>query len=396
MQNTEQTYFLKILSDYVHGRKTVLGDDVQMEYVQAIAKSQQLETLFFHQCADGFTRQEEKEMARKKISAALYAYVRRDACVEEIKKAFNEENIQFSLVKGYEIQKLFQPSYVRTMSDTDIIIHGEDREKSHEILTRIGFVCSHDIGHEWHYTKGSVFMEVHESMVHEHEGNEKNVQYFNNLWNHGSRETDYHKLDWNFHFCYLIQHISGHFVMTGIGFRQFLDLVVVIQNIELDWQIIQRELTSLGLWEFALTCLAFCQRWFDVTLPVAGKAIDDDLYEASTQKLFADGVFGRQNKENKELASTLAESHYAGKSVRMSKFSRKWKQLFPAYGVLKEVPCCAFLEGRPYLLPVAWIWRFIYKVFVEKRTKYALEVLQASADDGQVKKRMDYLKQWGL
>lgn len=395
MLNKEQIFFLSMLADYANGRKTVSAD-VDLNKVQQIAKRQQLETLFFYQCWELFENPEEKESALSKLRAALFLSTTRASYIQKIVEAFTKENVVCSLVKGHELEKLYEPNYVRTMSDTDIMIHSADRQQVDRILQELNFVCHHDVGDEWHYRKKHIFIEVHTSMVHAHKGNEKNVQYFNDLWNYGKVENGYHKLDWNFHFCYLIQHISGHFVMTGIGFRQFLDLAVVVQKVHLDWSVIERELTKLGLWEFALTCMAFCYRWFDVKFPVMREFVDDDLFMASTEKMFSDGVFGHDNAQNKDVSRMVEKGYYGGKSMHLSKLAIKCGVIFPRYASLKDEHYCSFLKGRPYLLPVAWIWRFIYKIFVGKRMKNGIQALNVSSEDAQVRQRLSYLKQWGL
>ena len=57
-----------------------------------------------------------------------------DMYVKKVIKAFEQEDIDHIFLKGYEIKHCYPVTELRSMSDVDILIRKEDREKSDKIL----------------------------------------------------------------------------------------------------------------------------------------------------------------------------------------------------------------------------------------------------------------------
>ena len=388
--NREQQFFLKVLSDYLNNREST-ADNINWELLYEYSKQQQLQGIVYYQCnkflSDSYVNNELKDA----YNASIYSYMHRILIIDHLTDRLYENNIEFSLVKGYEVAKLFKKPYLRTMGDIDIIIHSKDRDIVHSIMIKNGFRCYKNVGDEWYYDKNGFLFEVHDSMVHSHDGNEYLLGYYNNLWAHGKTVDKYFKLDWNFHFCYLVQHLSGHLLFTGVGLRQFIDIVVVAQNIELDWLWIEKELSTLGLWEFTRICLGFCQKWFDVSFPIEVAEVDALFFDTVTDKIFKDGVFGQYNQENKVIAPYVDSLIYKDRTIIASRLLKVKRQLFPSYEVMKEKPYCKFLKHNKLLLPLGWLVRGAYSVISHKqRTK-----IQSGTNED-IRKRVEMYKRWGL
>ena len=388
---SSQAYFIRVLADYVNGRKTEQPPE-DSKQLHSIARSQQLQSICYAQCRSFLPSQWEEEFA-----AILHRSVNRKFLSQKIAEALNAEKIPFAFVKGHEIEKLYTPVAMRTMGDTDIIIHPQDRQRAHSVMTDLGFQCAEMGESEWIYRQNGLCFEVHDCMLHPHKGNEQLVRFFNNLWSYGLERDGAFHLDWNFHFCYLIQHISGHVIMTGIGFRQFLDIVMVVKKVELNWDWIRNQLEKLGLKDFADICYALCERWFDFRFPFETPPLEEDFFQEATEKMFHDGVFGQENPGNKKLAGLVERQIYGGeKSTTGSKLSLLVEKLFPPYPTMRRLPYCQFLEGRRALLPIAWLWRWIYLLFVKRKGISEVKEQAQAMDTGLAKERVAYLRKWGL
>ena len=388
--NNEQHFFLRVLSDYLNNREST-AENIDWGTLYEYSKQQQLQGIIYYQCKNFISDNSIKKALEDAYYASRYSYMQRLHIIDSLSDLFFKDNIEFSLVKGYEVAKLFKNPSLRTMGDTDIIIHPKDRDIVHNIMIKNGFSCTKNDGDEWYYYKNGFLFEVHDSMVHPHEGNEYLLGYFNNLWIHGRTADKYFKLDWNFHFCYLIQHLSGHLLFTGVGLRQFIDIVVVAQNTELDWLWIEKELSDLGLWEFTRICLGFCQNWFDVNFLVEVAELDASFFDTVTGKIFKDGVFGQYNQDNKVIAPYVDSLIYKDRTINASRFLFVIRILFPSYEVMKEKPYCKFLKHNKLLLPIGWIIRGVYSIFSHKnKTK-----IQFGTNDD-IRKRVEMYKRWGL
>lgn len=388
--NNEQQFFLRVLSDYLNNRETN-AENTDWGVLYEYSKQQQLQGIIYYQCNKFISDNSIKESLKEAYYASKYSYIHRILILDSLIAQLFENNIEFSLVKGYEVAKLYKNPYLRTMGDTDIIVHSEDRDIVHSIMLKNGFSCERNISDEWYYYKNGFLFEVHDSMIHSHDGNEYLLDYFNNLWAHGSSFDKYFKLDWNFHFCYLIQHLSGHILFTGVGLRQFMDIVVVAQNIELDWLWIEKELSALGLWDFTRKCLGFCQKWFNVSFPIEVDDVDELFFETVTDKIFKDGVFGQYNQENRDIAPLVDSLVYKDRTIIASRLLLIKRKLFPTYEEMKEKPYCKFLKHNKLLLPLGWLFRGVYLLFSRKnRTKSQL------GKNKDLKKRLEMYRSWRL
>ncbi len=77
------------------------------------------------------------------------------------------------------------------------------------------------------------------------------------------------KLDWSFHFLFLIFHLYKHFMINGVGLRQFMVIAVLTkENKELNWLWIVEKLKDLKMWEFAKRVFALNESWFGIVPPL--------------------------------------------------------------------------------------------------------------------------------
>ena len=240
-------------------------------------------------------------------------------------------------------------------------------------------------------------IEIHDHLVYKQNQEKKAiVDYFDRCWDYIRSDKDgNNKLDWNYHFVFLIEHTKKHFHGNGIGFRQFMDITVTARAIpDLDWGKIKTDLKRIGLLDFAETAFAFCKIWFDIDIPFECATIDESMYDESTELIFKNGVFGRDNEHHKEhslerrmrstsLPRPLSKMHIINKAV------------FLPYKYMIKLPYCDFLIGRRYLLPAAWIYRIVY--IIRNKKKQLDEERRLLFDSEEIILQHNRLmKKWGL
>ena len=397
MEN-EQSFFLQILSDHLNGRQTTQQENIDWSLIMTYAQNHQVNGIVYWQCKD-FLPDEVGKRLRNKYFSELYYYYNREALFKQVKQAFSAAQIPFFTAKGLSVAQYYPIPALRTMGDCDIVVHTEDKEKASSVLISIGFENPSRGTNEWVYYKNKLEFELHDHLLYDVSGNTKSSRNLTDqvAWEKAAStgEGSCHELDWSFHFLFLLLHLKKHMLRYGIGFRQFMDLAVILQHRDLDWTWLQNTLKELELWDFLLISLALLRRWFEITSPVDTLEVDDAFYEEATEKVLGNGIFGFNDETNFANATISAILQNRGPL-----WWRRAKVLissaFPTYRNMRYVPYYALLDRRPWLLPVAWIYRF-YRVFRYHTTMNGKVMLDhAMTARMRLDAQKETLTKWGL
>lgn len=387
----EQSFFIRILSDHLNGRETEHVDGLDWAIIHEYALKHQVNGIVYTQVMNFMPEGIKNTFCHETIATLYYASIREndfDAVQKELKK----EGVSYFIVKGPVIADLYPNPKLRVMGDIDMVIHRDNRDECNDILLRNGYECkTNQSDREWQYYKNKMELELHDRLVYEESINEEGHDaYFNDCWKYVKDG----QLDWNFHFLFLIFHLRKHFMNSGVGFRQFMDLAVVVQKMNIDWTWMEQNLKETGLYSFAKKCFGFIDRWFGIKAPLIDR-IDDDFFEEATQKIFADGVFGFNNIEN-ETNSSVNEARNK-RFPKLSLFHQFIREIFPPLKLLSQTTAYGYLEKNKILLPFAWIHRWIRSIkgFLTTKGK-VLSSKKKVASMQHYNRRMIMMKKWGI
>lgn len=394
----EQRLFLSLLRDHVNGTMTAeITGQINWEDVYAYAKDQSLLGICYIQLkklkASG--SMPEDGVFQKFHEGFLYdAYfaVNHKAFMNDLIIEFEKRNIHFLPFKGWITKECWPIPGLRTMGDVDILIHTKDREATDAVMKSLGYDRLIDNHAVWTYYQKDMTVELHDHMFYEHLMNSIDyIGYFDHAWEHCKPH-----LDENFHFLYMITHMAKHTINKGMGFRAYLDLIFFCQanKEKLDWNWICTELEKLELFAFTETCFAFCKAWFDYAPPIAISELDQAFYSFVTEKLFQDGTFGLENTQN-EAANSAKEIAHSGTSYALGALGVMRKRLFPPYEDMQLIPWYSFVDGRPWLLPAAWVYRWGY-CLLHKRKQGQDLLTEPVKKKGIIEKRSQLMQDWGL
>lgn len=389
----EQTLFLDLLSDHINKRKTCCASNfVDWERVLYFAQIQQVEGIVFHQCKS-FMPEDVKCFLQDKYYSSIDVYAKREYLAKKIMESLREKSIDGFIVKGFPVASYYPLPPLRTMGDTDIVVHSEDRNRVHMLLLEQGYILESNFeDREWIYYKDKFELELHDQLIYNEAINRRSHEvFFVNYWDYVHNGV----LDWNYHFIYLILHLRKHLMNYGVGFRQFMDVAVVTKNnVELDWKWIEEQLVNLDLIAFSKIVFALNERWFNVKSPIKIQELDESFYEIATEQIFNNGVYGFDNEENKDnLAVNNARK---GKSAKASMINSAARKIFPSYSEMVSVPKYSFIKGKKWLLPIAWIYRFFNSSDRKRFSDKMSDVKSSFVSKETLEKREEYLKQWGL
>ena len=397
----EQEFFLSVISDHINGKRTIREDNLNWELVFNFFTRHQLQGFFYTQCKWFMEKDPDlTELYTKIQSAALgavYRYYSLKKVLASVQRKLSEDGIPSFVIKGFEIAKYYPCPELRSMGDIDLVVHESDMSRSHESLIKQGFNNKSKGNHEWVYIKqGTAVIELHDKLLYEHVINkDEYVSFFDNVWQHVEINDNTYKLDWNYHYIYMLIHLRKHLLYSGVGFRQFIDLALVTKNNQdLDWVWISEQLEKLQLFEFAKLCIGFCRKWFNLDLPFQSIEPDTGFYQEVTEKIFANGVFGFDNPEN--ISNVLMTEIHDTKKPLLVMIRRLIWLVYPDYKSMSYSKDYSFVRGRPYLLPFAWVLRHYHILIGKKKKKVGYKLKSSIASFEEIKRRDKYFEEWRL
>lgn len=387
----ELVFLLTVLRHYLHGQPTPAPDNVDYAALFRLAEAHQLTGIVYRQCK-AFLPEKAAALFSRKEAVAISHYARRHRLLLELDAALTESGIPHFYFKGSAIAAFYPHPFLRTMGDSDILVP-DAIDRAHTVATGLGFekVTTYD-DQEWGYKKDGLKFELHPTLLFDNFSPKPFVDFFSNV-------TPYIRdgeLDHSFHFLYVLAHLHKHFIFSGVGFRQFFDLAVMMQyDPTLDFAWIEAQLRQLELFDFACHVFACCEAWFGTELPPAFVLPPDPAFlEEAAQKIGKDGVFGFRNEDNRNAHTAL---RLRGKRFqRLARIGMLVQMAFPSYREFLYTEAYGFVQGRPWLLPVAWVYRFYRVLFrrsKEDNTK-AMQKLQISPE--KVAARDALYTRWGL
>lgn len=390
----ETSFFLQVLADYLNGRVTNVPENIDWEILEEIGQSQQLTGLIYHQCRKSIAQSDLPITVKNKWKLSYvynsFQYSKRLALLNQVDTAFQRESIPYLIVKGTEVAKYYPVPAQRTMGDTDLLVHEEDKQRACDALVKLGFEVDTGSPIEWFALKDEMKIELHHRLIYAHNIELEAVQAWGDkVWEYTVFQNGkaQGKLDLTYHLMYVLLHLRKHMLAQGVGFRQFMDAAVLALQPGVNWKQMELWLKELHLIKFTQVCFAFCQRWFDARIPTGVLELSEEFYNESTERILTGGVFGANNKEYKENA-VFNEVYFSKTST--TKGFLNWA--FLPYNEMRARHYCKFLNGRPYLLPVAWCWRLIYRIY----TGNLIPLLKGAFVNDTIKKKEDRLSKWGL
>lgn len=387
----EESFFLRILADYAMGRDTPsVPADCDMETVLTLAKKHCVSGIVYKQLrglvGGSVFKRLEGEFAGEVFFAQCY-----ETDYAELSAALTQAGIEFLPFKGMELARYHPVPQLRSKGDIDLAIHPADRERSDALLRSLGYAVQRDFDEVWSYKRDVVSYELHTHIFYGELLNDFDYRaYFDTVWEH----TDNGHITPEFQFVYFMAHTARHIQESGNGFRAFLDMLIAAKYAPLDWDYVQTELEKIRLLDFTRVCFGLCEYWFGEKMPLDARTPGESFAERATVKVLEDGIFGHDNAQN-EVAAEAKSTEKSKLPYFLAAILSTLRAIFPPYRVMRCVPWYSFLDGRPWLLPAAWVYRLFYCVknkLTQSKRKLVLPYLERE----QIDERRRFLHEWGL
>ena len=270
--------------------------------------------------------------------------------------AFEAAGIDYMPLKGCNMKFRYPKPELRTMGDADILIRTEQYPRIAPVLEELGFEFKDETDHELVWTGRELYVELHKRLIPSY-----NVDldgWFGDGWKLARKGSGTrHDMTPEDEFVYLFTHFAKHYRDGGIGCRHVADLWVCRRSFAgMDEGQVRRSLEQLCLLEFYENICRLLTVWFE------DKPADEKT-DFMTDFIFSSGSFGADECRTASRAVRDTKHTLPGVSGRRVYI---WQTVFPPVEVLRGK--YRILKNHPWLLPVVWLVRPVYKVLFEWRT----------------------------
>lgn len=281
----------------------------------------------------------------KSYKGSIIVDSNREYEIAQLTDKFAANNVDYILLKGMVINKLYPDSFMRSMSDVDILYREYDRGSAAKCMEDMGYTLMLKSNKDDTYFKNSakVKVELHRELVEY--SMEKEYGYLSSVWDRAVRENGQYKMTDEDYYIYMVIHLAKHFYKSGTGIRQIADMYVYNKGYagKLDKGYIDGELKKLDLLIFESKISELAQTWF-------GDTEADESTDMIAEYVLSSGVFGTTSRLEVNLLTKEKLKNDGG----TSKLSYYIKSIFPPYRVMVG-QYGSWLKKYPFLLPAAWI-----------------------------------------
>ncbi len=390
MEN-EKKNLVELCADYLNGKNITLDESIDYSMLFELSNAHNLSAVIFCVIKNAKNKSIIEKSVYKRFEDdfynAVFRYSLQGEIAEELSYIFEKNEIKHVFFKGTQIREYYPVPQSRVMGDVDVLISAADRERAKTLLCEDGYELLNSNGPVWDYSKNGVIVEVHTKIISGKVGSSNAETCFLDAIENAEFEGCRGKLEDNYHFAYLLTHIAHHFWFYGAGIKLILDLAAYQRAERIDFDCVFEKMREIGLEDFSKVILTVCKKWFGV-----GEEYIADT--ATTERfLMSFGAFGNLNRNK----AAVVERKELEEGKVTSKFKTRLRLAFPPYEKLKNIPYISFIEGRPYLIGAAWIYRFYYN-FKNRRdfVKKATTSIGSDETKDLAKKELEYFEEIGL
>ena len=367
--NTSEQNFFNILSSALWDKPLFL-DNPDYKEILDISISHHLMPLVFEKlCEDSnFKATQLYSKAKMNVMLKVIGQAQRTNIFLDVYKKLNEQGIYPIVMKGI-ICRMLYGKYAdhRPSSDEDILVLPEDFHKTCEFFKSEGYdsnmnpdeVDLNNLQAISFFNNNGGHFEVHVNPIGK--GNELSSlmdSYFHDVFK-DSIEFEINgvkikSMSHTNHFLFLVFHAFRHFIGSGFGVRQVIDMLLYENEYEsqIDWDYIHSALEKTHSQSFFADLVSIGNTYLGFSLPMHEKeCCPDDLLE----DLMSNGIFGNDTNA-KIMAGTMTSMAVKNSEEGNIKNGSIIKSIFPSKNyMLKDNP---ELNEKPWKLPIAWVQRW--------------------------------------
>ena len=354
----------------------------EREFLQFCA-FHKLENIVYLTIGDKFSP-DVKKILSERYNRSVFVSATQQYYLEEVENAFTKNEIEYLVLKGRELVRLYPSEDMRQSADFDIYLGRENSKKAKDIMTSLGFeILSYtDTDEHDEYIADKVAMcEIHPVLIqNNHPWQNECNKIPEHLIKNDKKPCELKMTNEDF-YLYNLAHTAKHMKYAGIGIRAFLDMWLIYKNYKdsLDIEILNEKLKRANLYEFEANTRKLCSYWFE-------GADADETIKAMAMYVAESGWVGTAEQEK---STALAEAAGNSKSVQAAKLGR-FKEMFfaPLDTMAVRYP---ILKKHKWLLPFCRIHRAL-RAIIKRRDVIRDVAAELESGDMQTGKAIVALK----
>lgn len=269
-----------------------------------------------------------------------------------ITEEFEKNDIDYLVLKGRELARLYPSSDMRQSSDLDIYIGRDNAQKAKQIMLDNGFeieaYSDNNDNHDEYRIDKQILCELHRVLIQNNYAWQEECNKITDrlILNEGSKHC--YKMSNEDFYLYNLAHTAKHMKFSGIGIKVFLDLWLILKYYKetLDWDYISEKLEKCKMSEFDKNARKLCEYWFEE------KETDDARILKMAKYVALSGWIGTQEQEK---STELAQKAGKSGSVKMAKIRKCADVIFAPYeSMTVKYPV---LKKHKWLTPLCRIHR---------------------------------------
>ncbi len=303
--------------------------------------------------------------------------------LEQVETAFAENNIDYLLLKGREIVKLYPSEDMRQSADFDIYLGRKNCKIAKNIMTDLGFeiISYTDTDDHDEYIADKLAMcELHPVLIQNNHPWQEECNKIPERLVDGEKPHEKRMCNEDF-YIYNLAHTAKHMKLAGIGIRAFLDMWLIYKKYRDSFDIayLEEKLKLANLYEFHINTIKLCEYWF-----CNNEA--DDLIKAMATYVAESGWVGTVEQQK---STALAETAGSFNSKSATKIKKYMKMLFLPYEIMAEQ--YPILKKHKWLLPICYIYK-AFRAMIKSRDIIVNVSKELEAGDMQTGKAIVELK----
>ena len=296
---------------------------------------------------------------------AILRYEMIKADIEEICACFEQNEIDYILLKGAVIRDYYPEPWMRTSCDIDILVKEDYLDKAvkalvdeHQYKTD-GKKTYHDISL---FSPFGMHLELHHNIK---EGQPKYDVLLSQVWDYANsvEGQKYRYAQSNeFLMFHLMAHMAYHFINGGCGLRSVIDLWILEQHLSIDRESLEKILKQAELYEFYRVVNSLAYYWMDQD------ETEEQIVLAVEKYVLLGGAYG-----------TRSQNAAVGRVKKGGRLKYFWSRIFMPYESLAIL--YPVIKRHRILTPFCQIARWFGAVFKSKRIKKEIITVNATTDE---------------
>lgn len=368
-------YITELISLFLKkGYSKPLPSNLDINYFLEFCKFHKLENIVYLALKNTDMPQELRKSFEKLYMRSIGVLAKQQYYTEKVEKAFEEAGIDYFVMKGRELAKLYPSADMRQSSDFDMYIGNDKAELARDIMVGLGFEIEDymdDDGHDQYVIDKIILCELHRVLI---QNDFPWAQECNKIPQRVVKcENSNHcyKMNIEDFYIYNLAHAANHIRTAGIGIRIFIDLWLIYTKYkdQFDYTYLQKKLELANLKRFEECSRELYLHWFE------GKKTSDPAVKAMAVFVAQSGWVGTLSQYSSAKLAQEAEQNNFSTSAKLKSYLNI---IFPTYDeLIKRYPKA---QKNKLLVPYYYVYRIIKSVF--GKDKGAMRVInEISAGD---------------